>query len=356
MRDLRSMIAWMLTRDFSCADIPHLIEQLDTAKREYEEASEEEKRQKRLQYELERQRWWLRYYFNITAPEHDWFPYQKSEDRIVKLLRETDIANVAIPEYDRNLYFSPKLNNEYLSFADRKESLIDDFNDHLELRPSYLMSEDEIKLLKLRHQTFVRHQYFEGAFLQDKKGYMKRLPFQSLGKFVENLQKKGKDMEMVKNDLAYAISCSEGCWNKDLSKEYLLLASSRIPDPSAKSYRRFPLRDFEMEVETNDKLTTYLEHENCAFVFKNKYKDHIQLNVSLDLYEMLNYIENGFSPSVNDLKGRFIELQVFKNLLESETYTEIIVTNNEKDYYRIRLNRNTMRIIVSKLNEEEETK
>ena len=356
MRDLRSMIAWMLTRDFSCADIPHLIEQLDTAKREYEESSEEEKRQKRLQYELERQRWWLRYYFNITAPEHDWFPYQKSEDRIVKLLRETDIANVAIPEYDRNLYFSPKLNNEYLSFADRKESLIDDFNDHLELRPSYLMSEDEIKLLKLRHQTFVRHQYFEGAFLQDKKGYMKRLPFQSLGKFVENLQKKGKDMEMVKNDLAYAISCSEGCWNKDLSKQYLLLASSRIPDPSAKSYRRFPLRDFEMEVETNDKLTTYLEHENCAFVFKNKYKDHIQLNVSLDLYEMLNYIENGFSPSVNDLKGRFIELQVFKNLLESETYTEIIVTNNEKDYYRIRLNRNTMRIIVSKLNEEEETK
>lgn len=69
---------------------------------------------------------------------------------------------------------------------------------------------------------------------------------------------------------------------------------------------------------------------------------------------MLTYIENGFSPSVSDLNGRFIELQVFKNLLESETYTEVIVTNNEKDYYRIRLNKNTMRIIVTELKEEED--
>ena len=47
MRDLRSMIAWMLTRDYSCADMPHLIESLDKAKREYDEtpedATEEEK-------------------------------------------------------------------------------------------------------------------------------------------------------------------------------------------------------------------------------------------------------------------------------------------------------------------------
>lgn len=355
MRDLRSMIAWMLTRDYACQDIPGLIELLDKAKREYEEAEEgEEKDKKRINYEVQRQRWWLRYYFNITAPEHEWFPYQKSEDRVVKLLRQTDIANVAIPELDRNLYFSPKSEVEYLSFAERRTSLIDDFNDTDELRPSYLMSEDDVHLLKLRHQTYIRHQYFEGAFLHNRDGYMKRLPFRSIGKFVKNLNHEGDDMEKVKNDLAYAISCSEGCWNRDLSKEYLLLSSSRVADPSAKSYRRFPLREFEMEVDTNDKLTTYLEHENCAFVFRSKTKKHIQLNVSLELYEMLSYIENGFSPSVSDLNGRFIELQVFKNLLESETYTEVIVTNNEKDYYRIRLNKNTMRIIVTPLKEEED--
>ena len=61
-------------------------------------------------------------------------------------------------------------------------------------------------------------------------------------------------------------------------------------------------------------------------------------SVSLDLYEMLDYIKKGFNPSVNDLQGRFIELQIFKNLLESETYDKILVTKNNKKFYVIRLN------------------
>ncbi len=350
MRDLRSLIAWMLTRDYSCEDIPKLIDRLDEAKREFEEKQTEEAQQV---YEKERQRWWLMYYFNITAPEHEWFPELKSEDRVVQLMRRTDIANVAIPELDRDLYFVPKPEQDYLLFAERHTSLLSDFNENAELRPAYQMNRDDEILLKLRHQTYIRHQYFEGAFLQDKDGFMKRLPFQAIGRFVDNLNHKGDKLESIKNDLAYAISCSEGCWNRELSKEHLLLSSSRVADPNAKSYRRFPLKDFEMEVENNEKLTTYLEHENCAFVFRSKKERHIQLNVSLELYEMLNYIENGFSPSVSDLKGRFIELQVFKNLLESETYTEIIVTGNEKAYYSIRLKKDTMQIVVNQLNEEE---
>ena len=46
--------------------------------------------------------------------------------------------------------------------------------------------------------------------------------------------------------------------------------------------------------------------------------------------------------------------QVFKNLLASETYTEVIVTNNEKSYYKISLERKTMQLIVEPLNDEEE--
>ena len=78
------------------------------------------------------------------------------------------------------------------------------------------------------------------------------------------------------------------------------------------------------------------------------------MTVSLDLYEMLYYIKNGFSPSVSDLRGRFIELQVFKNLLASETYSEVIVTNNEKNYYRISLDRPSMNLFVEPLKTEED--
>ena len=88
-------------------------------------------------------------------------------------------------------------------------------------------------------------------------------------------------------------------------------------------------------------------------MFRKKKNHSVQLTVSLDLYEMLFYIKNGFSPSLSDLRGRFIELQVFKNLLASETYSEVIVTNNEKSYYRISLDRQSMDLFVEPLKMEE---
>ena len=100
-------------------------------------------------------------------------------------------------------------------------------------------------------------------------------------------------------------------------------------------------------------MTEFLEHENDNFIFRSKANHSVQLTVSLDLYEMLYYIQNGFSPSVSDLRVRFIELQVFKNLLASETYTDVIVTNNEKSYYKISLLKRTMQLVVEPLNKED---
>ena len=110
-----------------------------------------------LQYEYERIRLeeWMRLYFNITAPESKLFPELRSEDRIVKLLRETDIANVAIPDKDRDLYYRTKNEMDYLAFASRPTSqLLEEFNTFLTVRPSYEMTPDEIEFLKIRHQSW----------------------------------------------------------------------------------------------------------------------------------------------------------------------------------------------------------
>ena len=172
--------------------------------------------------------------------------------------------------------------------------------------------------------------------------------------FNQSMEAKGSLCYDEKKRLAYAISCSEGCWNPDISSKHLLLSSTRVNDPSGQSYRRFPLEDFDLMVDDNEHLTEFLEHEHENFVFRYKKNHSVQLTVSLDLYEMLYYIKNGFSPSVSDLRGRFIELQVFKNLLASETYTEIIVTNNEKSFYKISLEKKSMQLIVEPLKKEEE--
>ena len=88
------MIAWMLTRDYTCELIPVLVQREEDIKSKLEDASDESEKAM-LQHEYERMRLeeWLRLYFNITAPENALFPNLRSEDRIIKLLRETDIAN-----------------------------------------------------------------------------------------------------------------------------------------------------------------------------------------------------------------------------------------------------------------------
>ena len=50
---------------------------------------------------------------------------------------------------------------------------------------------------------------------------------------------------------------------------------------------------------------------------------------------MLYFIQQGFSPSLNDIKGKFIELIIFKNLLENLTYNEVVVTKDNIDFYKI---------------------
>lgn len=72
------------------------------------------------------------------------------------------------------------------------------------------------------------------------------------------------------------------------------------------------------------------------------------MTVGLDLFEMLQYINAGFSPSVNDLRGKFIELQIFKNLLEAKTYSEILVTKDNRRFAVIRLD-DKKRIVVEPL-------
>jgi serine/threonine protein kinase len=318
MRDLRSMIAFMLTRDYSCEQVKKLIEYVNTeGLAEY---------------------YWQYYYFNITAPyivpvKYFPFPSLDSNDRLIRLLRETDIARVALPSCDRDLYFRGKRPEDYLIFTDRNQSLLDSFNTFNSQMPGWEKNPEKKQIIEIRHHCYIRHQYFEGLF-----DYQQRLPYRHISDFA-NLMKTNDtpNLQGTKEALAEAISNSEGCFNKEIQKHHLLLAGSHTKDPISKSYKRFPLADFELFVNNTSHLTQYIEYESDSLIFRHKTDQHIQLTVSLDLYEMLKFIQEGFNPSINDLRGRFIELQIFKNLLESKTYNEIIVTKNGLQYYVIRL-------------------
>ncbi|MBV5312764.1 MAG: protein kinase [Prolixibacteraceae bacterium] len=323
MRDLRSFIAYLISRDCSCNDISALYQK----------------------YQEQPEKYWQYYYFNITSPDSE-----RSGDRLISLMRESDLAQVSIPSIDRDLYFGLHQAKDYLEFSERQYNLLEIFNSHKVLLPAYEMNDNLMKTLKLRHRSFIRHQYYEGKF-----EFKKRLPYQSLVDFHDLLSGGGDHKAAIKSakqSLAQAISISEGCTDLDLSKNYLLLRSSRVNDPISQSYRRFPIGDFELFVNKSEHLVQYIEYESDSLIFRNidVGDQYITLTVSLDLYEMLYFIKQGFSPSINDMRGRFIELQVFKNLLENKSYNEVLVTKNNKTFFVISLEQKTNKLKIAPLN------
>lgn len=323
MRDLRSFISFLLTRDYNCEQVMQMIEHIkaDNILPEF---------------------YWQFYYFNITAAPFSYkgyfpFPTNDSNDRLVRLLKETDIAKVSLPSLDRDLYYNRKQEEDYLMFGTRTRSLLPEFDERNVLMPYYDMTTDDKFIAKERHASMIRHQYFEGQWRNSS--FMTRLPYQSIPEFNDQLTKaEGAGNGECKGNIALAISKSEGCLNDELNRKYMLLSCSHISDPLSKSYRMFSLDEFELFVNKTPHLTEYIEYESDSLTFRHKTDHEIQLTVSLDLFEMLDFIKKGFNPSINDLQGKFIELQIFKNRLESKTYTEILVTKNNKKFSVIRLN------------------
>tara|TARA_R110002072_G_scaffold59514_1_gene151482 strand:- start:73590 stop:78320 length:4731 start_codon:yes stop_codon:yes gene_type:complete len=412
MRDLRSYIAFMISRDHSCEEVENVYTELHHRPEEY----------------------WQLYYFNLTNSDYE---DSGDNDRLVKLLRETDIGNVAIPNLDRDLFFGQHVNRHYLEFSDRSFNLIDDFNNNKIWVPAHEQTEELLNKIKTIQKTYIRHQYFEGRI----SNYQKRLPYQSLLSFYKALhvdkensvsnvklnyltndeksssinlefkdvdftnnsefataflaqvkrivQQEGKGLKhlsiinypsefkeiitlnpykgcswtdfkratntlsikkslprlydqltedtllKLKTSISRAISMNEGCENESIWEKHLVLSSSEINDPFSKSFRLFDLNNFELFVSRTDHLVKYLEYEPDSLIFRHKKEQHIELVISLDLFEMLYFIQKGYSPSLNDIRGKFVELTIFKNLLENLTYNKVVVTKDNIEFYEI---------------------
>ena len=313
MRDLRSFLSFLITRDYHCEEILELWDQIDH------------------QSDI----WWQYYYFNISDPQLEDSGWR---DRLIRLIRETDLAERPQPALDRDLFYSEHHNTDYLEFPDREVSLLEQFNDYKTVEPSYEQDEDRQLQIKRLHKIWVRHQYYEG-----KINYRNRLPYHSVYDFhqilIENDQDKLKSSLIeTRKSIAKAIALNEGCTNPAIYERHLVLSSAHTEDPFSSSFRLFELTNFELEVFKASSLVHYLEYEPDHLIFRKKDDKKVSLVLSLDLFEMLDFISQGYSPSLNDIRGRFIELQIFKNVLENEVYHKVVVTKDHLSYFNIILN------------------
>ena len=59
------------------------------------------------------------------------------------------------------------------------------------------------------------------------------------------------------------------------------------------------------------------------------------LRINLDIYEMLMRLNSGYRPSIEEQEGFLLSLSVFKNLLASVPYKEVLLTKTGHKFYEI---------------------
>ncbi len=60
-----------------------------------------------------------------------------------------------------------------------------------------------------------------------------------------------------------------------------------------------------------------------------------ELLINLDVLEMLDRLNQGYRPSLEEEQGYYLSLSVFKNVLGSAPYQEVLLTNSGHDFYRV---------------------
>jgi hypothetical protein len=98
----------------------------------------------------------------------------------------------------------------------------------------------------------------------------------------------------------------------------------------------------------------FVEHMPSGVVlwYEDAAGGRADLRITLDIFEMLHRLNEGYRPTVEEMQGYYLSLAVFKNVLASSPYQEILLTVTGHDFYRIERESNTSRLRMEQLTAE----
>jgi hypothetical protein len=320
MRDMRSSLSWLIFRDHSCEDVATVLDMYDQGKRDAASLL-------------------TLLYHNAYAANGE-PPAERGDDRLVALLRQIDPAEVANPSPDRVLHFQGAAGLKMLTFEHRS-SLISDWMEQWELPTGWHITQqqDGLSSHQAQHAMMRRMAFFE----RRDDGWMHMLPYQNLDLFRMMTQEPGANHGNLKQLLVEGISLAEGARQEYLSKNFICLRASTSSGAKIKSFRLFPLEDFQVQIPAT-RTGEYLEYTPDQIVFYHEPRDtservagarRAELIVSLDLLELLAQIRDGFTPSPDDISGFFINLVIFKNALAHLPYRKVLLTRDNRQFYEL---------------------
>jgi hypothetical protein len=135
-----------------------------------------------------------------------------------------------------------------------------------------------------------------------------------------------------------AINRGEGISNTSRLQGKLALQVRQVESGTLRSYRVFDASHFSLVAQESAHASGYLEHSPGALIFRYKNPTTLlesELIINLDVFEMLDRLNRGYRPTVDEIQGYYLSLAVFKNILGSAPYQEVLLTPNGREFYSV---------------------
>lgn len=312
MRDLRSILSFVLFNKSSCQQLQESIEAnipiLD------------------------------RFYYNAVFNSHE-------DDRLAQLLSQLDVARVSNPKLDNFINFRGPEDSETRALYIASEQVAPADLPHLTAlfknRPEGTLDTDSLRQENARnyHAAFRRKLYFEGDEVRLKdRGlpiWKELLPYRQFDNFITFVTTKVDVHSELRNQLTLAISKSERIYNESVGRENLCLRSGGSRRVRTKAFYLFPASDFLVAVKEIGKQAEFLEYlPNCLY-----YRPHdksVELEIPLDLFEVLCRIHDGYVPTASEIQTFFLNLDMFKRRLACRSSERIILTDDDTNLYELK--------------------
>jgi len=187
-----------------------------------------------------------------------------------------------------------------------------------------------------RHRNYVamlrRRHYFECR----DDAWQQMLPYQHFEAFLDLVMKNVEPSSQLQV-LLQAVNRGEGLVDPSQLDDALALRVRRVERGTIQSYRLFDARAFSLTQRETKESTRFVEYLSQALYlqYRTSTNHKAELRINLDIYEMLMRLNNGYQPSPEELQGFYLSLMIFKNVLASAPYQEVLLTETGYEFYQV---------------------
>ena len=288
-----------------------------------------------------------RYYYNALFASDE-------RDRILSLLREFDVGNASSPMTDGELSFLPPNLSEFSarfidfqhhrnpalgrSAADSEEYLrqFDAKTRSPEARTAATLHAAQWYVASLRRKLF-----FEGHFpidnddsLGEKRFVDDLVPYDNIDEFMRFMNTDSDPAGQLKQQIILGISKSENIHDEARGRENICIRTRHDLESRVRAFFTYPSNQFILERELPPAQAQFVEFLPAALQLLHQERG-VRLEISLDLYEMLMRIRDGYVPAAGEMRAFFLNLLMFKKQLLSNPSNRLLLTDNDYTLYEM---------------------